>query len=318
MLTVIMAMMAMFSFGAMAADKTADAKTVTDKNATVSADAHYDGEWGYDNDKMQPYHWRLNKDTGEWYREYWVAEHYVGESGIDENGKPFRWLYKWQTKEWYRDYGTGSIEIGDDGAGDPIGKDWSQGSPAFGEIFTTDWHYVYMNEMVNVDKIMKGYENGRYYPDNAITRGEFVTLLGRFDKIDEEKYKDDTFTDTPETWYGSGIAWASDNKIVEGIGDNKFSPNTSITRQDMSKIMWKYIIYRGFKAGVIPYNPTFSDDSQIADYAKDGVYGLKSLNLLSGKGENLVVPLGNTTRAETATMLYRMKLFHGDGYTSPR
>ncbi|MEG0875081.1 MAG: hypothetical protein RSH79_07235 [Clostridiales bacterium] len=78
MLTVIMAMMAMFSLGAMAADKTADAKTVTDKNATVSANAHYDGKWGYDNDKMQPYHCRLNKDTGEWYREYWVEEHYKG------------------------------------------------------------------------------------------------------------------------------------------------------------------------------------------------------------------------------------------------
>ncbi|MEG1335972.1 MAG: hypothetical protein RSC99_06075 [Clostridiales bacterium] len=83
-------------------------------------------------------------------------------------------MWNKNTKVWYHDYTTGSIIVGDDGAGDPIGKDWSQGSPAFGEIFTTDWHYVYMNEMVNIDKIMKGYENGRYYPDNAITAKDYT------------------------------------------------------------------------------------------------------------------------------------------------
>ena len=47
----------------------------------------------------------------------------------------------------------------------------------------------------------------------------------------------------------------------------------------------------------------FADDSDIADYAKQGVYILKKLGILSGTGENRFEPTAVCTRAMTAKII---------------
>ena len=47
----------------------------------------------------------------------------------------------------------------------------------------------------------------------------------------------------------------------------------------------------------------FADDYDIADYAKEAVYKLKELGILSGTGENKFEPNGLCTRAMTAKII---------------
>ncbi|MBM6871573.1 S-layer homology domain-containing protein, partial [Pseudoflavonifractor phocaeensis] len=49
----------------------------------------------------------------------------------------------------------------------------------------------------------------------------------------------------------------------------------------------------------------FSDADQVSDWADAGVRWAVANGILSGKGNGILDPLGNATRAEVAQMLYR-------------
>ena len=48
---------------------------------------------------------------------------------------------------------------------------------------------------------------------------------------------------------------------------------------------------------------SFSDDSEIADYAKGAVYALKDKGIISGREDGSFDPYGKCTRAECAVMI---------------
>jgi len=66
-------------------------------------------------------------------------------------------------------------------------------------------------------------------------------------------------------------------------------------------------MYRALqKRGVnlpVPGSEKFVDDSNIAGYAKDAVYMLKAINVLSGRETGTVDPTATATRAETAKII---------------
>ena len=49
----------------------------------------------------------------------------------------------------------------------------------------------------------------------------------------------------------------------------------------------------------------FADEDEIADYAKNAIQMLNKLGIIKGKGNNVVDPKGEATRAEFAAILHR-------------
>ena len=61
----------------------------------------------------------------------------------------------------------------------------------------------------------KGYFEGvgdnKFDPDRGMTRGEFVTVLGRIQKIDKSKYQNSKFSDVKQgEFYAPYVNWASE------------------------------------------------------------------------------------------------------------
>ena len=50
----------------------------------------------------------------------------------------------------------------------------------------------------------------------------------------------------------------------------------------------------------------FSDSEEIAEWAKSYVASAKALGLISGKGDNMMMPKDSATRAEAVVMLRRV------------
>lgn len=154
--------------------------------------------------------------------------------------------------------------------------------------------------------ILKGVSEKEYVPQANITRADFlyflVRTLGVNAKIDENF--DDIKSDA---YYYKEIAIAKKLGITNGTGNNKFSPDESITRQDMMVLseralrMLKKLEVQGTASDL----DKFADKSLIADYAINSVASLVKKGLIVGSGGK-VNPLGNTTRAEAATFLYRI------------
>ncbi len=63
-----------------------------------------------------------------------------------------------------------------------------------------------------------------------MTRGMFVTVLGRFANADTRMYTSSRFHDVDMgRYFGPYVEWAADVDIVEGVTATKFSPDASIT-----------------------------------------------------------------------------------------
>ena len=82
--------------------------------------------------------------------------------------------------------------------------------------------------------ILKGYADGTFRPDAAITRAEFASIAARFDKLSGGKK---TFSDVPSNhWAYAAITSAAEKGWVNGYSDGTFRPNNAITRSEVVKI----------------------------------------------------------------------------------
>jgi len=66
-----------------------------------------------------------------------------------------------------------------------------------------------------------------------------------------------------------------------------------------------YILKTG-AADITAAEPSFSDNGQIADWAKEAVGKAAGLGLMQGMNDGRFDPMGNATRAQSAVVIFRL------------
>ncbi len=217
---------------------------------------------------------------------------------------------------WYIDGSGNAIEV-------PSGRyDPETGTVTFNTTHFSDYAVVFVEktfedlesvawakeqiEILASKGILRGISEKEYAPQTDITRADFLYFLVR--TLDVDAKFDENFEDIKSgAYYYDEIAIAKELGITRGTGDNKFNPNSNITRQDMMVLtertlrMLNKIENRGLTSDL----EIFGDKSLIADYAMGSMASLVKEGLIEGDGEK-IHPLGNTTRAEAAVFLYRI------------
>ncbi|WP_419821393.1 S-layer homology domain-containing protein [Anoxybacterium hadale] len=161
-------------------------------------------------------------------------------------------------------------------------------------------------EFVASRGLFSGTSETKFSPNTAMTRGMFVTALGRLANADVSGYAKSSFSDVKgDAYYMGYIEWASKNSIVSGIGNGKFAPDQSITREQMAVIMSNYAKAIGYTLPKVHVENTFADNSKISTYAKEAVKQMQMAGVISGKNGNLFDPQGTATRAEVSAVLRR-------------
>lgn len=130
-----------------------------------------------------------------------------------------------------------------------------------------------------------------FAPDKPMTREVFVTAMARLAGVESDY-----------------INWAIEFGLLKGYGDGEYGLNDTITREQMAVFFLRFLELTDvdYEACKTVANYKFTDDAQIADWAKDAVYEMQALDLIHGKGNGIFDPKGLTTRAEGATVLYNM------------
>lgn len=170
--------------------------------------------------------------------------------------------------------------------------------------------YTWANEGVlglAAREVVSGRSDGHFIPAGEVTRAEFVKMLIQlFDLADSSATA--AFTDVDAgTWYYNAIASAQKIGLVQGKEDGSFGVNDQISREDMA-----VLIYRASKmissTTVLANGATsnFLDGDQISTYAKDAVWTAKQAGLMDGVSEGYFNPKGKSTRAQAATVIYRL------------
>ncbi len=209
--------------------------------------------------------------------------------------------------------------------------------PQFVDLGNHAWAAESINSLAD-DGIVKGTTARTYSPQNNITRADFALLLVRAFKLesdDTENFDDVSVND----YYASELAIARNTGIVNGIGDNKYAPRNTITRQDMM-----VIVYRALQAFLreegepsndggrrmtdvsdsnnvasgtlslamldssLPEGASaeqYPDSTTVAPYATDAVSALIGAGLVNGKSGR-IAPTDYTTRAEVAVLIKRI------------
>ena len=158
----------------------------------------------------------------------------------------------------------------------------------------TNIEYVYDHALMN------GYEDGTFGPQNNITRAEFATVMSRFLKLADNPGAAEKFADANQHWAKSYIGALVDAGIVNGTDEASFSPDNNITRQEIATIL-----ARAFELSE-QAEDTFADDAQISDWARAYIYSVRKAGYMQGDEYNNFAPIANATRAEVATIIYRL------------
>ena len=93
---------------------------------------------------------------------------------------------------------------------------------------------------------------------------------------------------------------------MKGDTDGNFRPNDLITRQEMAKTLVN--AYR-LKTGTIDIPVVeimFTDQEQIDSWALESVQQATAMGLLKGMDNGSFAPLNSATRAQSATVIYRL------------
>lgn len=176
--------------------------------------------------------------------------------------------------------------------------------PAFTDI---TGHWAADNILFAASRgLLSGTSDTTFSPDTGMTRGMFVTALGRLAGINPDSYQTGKFTDVKaDAYYAPYVNWAAQTGIVEGVTATTFAPDTNINREQMAVIMKNYAAKLGYDLPQTLKAVTFADNTQISSWAKDAVKSMQQAGILAGKNENKFDPKGTATRAEVATVLRR-------------
>ena len=148
--------------------------------------------------------------------------------------------------------------------------------------------------------IYSGTSATTFHPDNAMTRGMLAVVLHNLENNPAHDICDDTFQDVAaDSWYEDAIHWAADSGIVSGYGNGCYGPNDSITREQLAVMLWR-------SAGSPDSDHSlehFKDAHLIASYAETALAWANENGIINGKGDGILDPKGNATRAQVAQML---------------
>ena len=138
-----------------------------------------------------------------------------------------------------------------------------------------------------------------------MTRAMLVTVLWRYEG--KPMGNQNTFSDVNAkngSWYIDAVAWAAANGIVSGVGNNKFDPDGNITREQMATILYRYAKKKGIDTSKRGDLSGFPDGGKVESWANDAAQWTVAEKIIGGS-EGYLLPQGNATRAQVATILMR-------------
>lgn len=153
-------------------------------------------------------------------------------------------------------------------------------------------------------KIVGGYPNGTFKPNNPVTRAEFTVMLAGALNLDGQGAAL-TFTDNGQIgqWARRAVALSLQMEIVNGYKDGSFRPDKRITRAEMASMIANAL---KLPRSVNTTTTGFADDEDIPAWAKGAVGAIRKLGIANGRGGNTFVPSDTATRAEAVVMLLKM------------
>lgn len=183
-------------------------------------------------------------------------------------------------------------------------------SPRFPDV-QNHWASRFIEELAT-RRILNGYPNGTFRPDNSVTRAEFAAILGAvFTVYPKREYV--PFVDVPANhWAISAIKKTYEMGFLIGYPDGRFRPNERIFRCDVLVALVNGLeIAAPVKPDLLNILPQiYEDAAKIPGYARNQVAIATSTRLIVNHPNlKILNPTVAATRAEVAVMVYQALVY---------
>ncbi|WP_225223774.1 S-layer homology domain-containing protein [Solibacillus merdavium] len=149
---------------------------------------------------------------------------------------------------------------------------------------------------------ISGYSDGTYKPNNKITRAQAAAILSEFLSLPPLN-KTTSFIDVEKSfWALESIHLVAQHKIINGIGEGRFSPHTILTRAQMAQIFYN----AGFYSRSANNGENSFEDVDKYYWAYIAIETMKQEGIMAGYTISRFGPNNPVTRAQMAAMIYRI------------
>ena len=201
------------------------------------------------------------------------------------------------------------------GAKDPTAVPCPGGEACPGHKFTdmpstASWAHNGIDFVV-AHKLFAGTSDTTFEPNTKLTRAMIVEILYCLEG-EPAVEAENPFTDVSgSAWYTKAVLWAASNNIVAGIGNGRFDPNGTATREQAATILYEYARFKGCDVDVYGDLSAFADAGSVSAFARAPMTWAVAEGLISGaviNGRTLLDPQGVTTRAQFAMIMMQYVL----------
>lgn len=182
----------------------------------------------------------------------------------------------------------------------------------FTDVKSGDWFAAAVSFAVERG-FFGGVSTDKFAPNTDMSRAMLVTVLWRMEG-QPAPAGGNPFTDVSEgTWYTVPVIWAYENGIVGGVGNGKYAPDNTVTREQMATILYRYSANKGYALEKSAGIANFPDTVEVSSYAVDAYSWARTQGIVDGMGKGdgkiYLNPKGYATRAQVATMLTRFIVY---------
>ena len=149
---------------------------------------------------------------------------------------------------------------------------------------------------------ISGYLDGTYKPNNPITRAQAAKIISNFLGLTPTN-ENISFSDVDQNHWAFGVVnLVAQHKIMNGIGDGRFAPESLITRAQVAQILYN----AGFYSHSINNQTNSFTDVDYNHWAYVAIETMKQEGILNGYADGRFGPNDSTSRAQLAAIIYRL------------
>lgn len=177
----------------------------------------------------------------------------------------------------------------------------SSQAAGFSDVSTNHWAYGSIAKLANA-KILNGYSNGRFGPEDTVTRAQAAKIVATALKTPLTTTYKPSYQDVPTShWAYKEISALTEKGIFSNA--TKFNPDATLSRAQMAKVL------------VVAYQIKMDDNHQVTfkDVPKDNwhpfITALAEVQITAGITWNQFSPYGKVSRAQMAAFVDRAMIW---------
>lgn len=175
----------------------------------------------------------------------------------------------------------------------------------FVDVPQSAWFYDDVKWVFDRD-LMLGVSENLFDPDGPVDAATIVMVLARTIGVDLTQYANSTEVNLPQDqWYSAAANWATQSGLI----DDTFERNKPYSRGQMAVLLYKYFKYIGIDCSQPDPTVEFADADQMTPEQNEAYQVLYNYGIFKGVGNNRMDVYGNTSRAQLAALMHRLKLF---------